>query len=70
MAKKPKFYHVQKLVGTRGRTASGQVDTRIGGTWVTIGVRKTNRTVAERMAQHAQIDNPNSIIRIEERAEV
>jgi hypothetical protein len=59
-------YRVQKLVKVRGRTASGQVDQRVGAVWETIAV-KGNKATAERIANHARIDNPNSQIRIEER---
>jgi hypothetical protein len=59
-------YVVQKLVGTKGRTAAGQDVRSIGAVWETIAT-KTNKAVAERTLKHAQIDNPNSQIRIEER---
>lgn len=66
MAEQPK-YRVQKLVRVRGRTAAGQVNKAIGAVWETIAV-KANKAVAERIANHARIDNPNAQIRVEERA--
>lgn len=62
----PKKYRVQKLVKVKGHTAAGQVDRRMGATWETIAT-KSNKTVAERIANHARIDNPSAQIRIEER---
>lgn len=58
-------FKVQKLVAPKGRTAAGQADKRIGEVWETIGTYK-NRAVAERTWKHAQIDNPNGRIRLEE----
>jgi hypothetical protein len=62
-----KKYRVQKLVKTRGQTAAGQTDKRVGAVWETIAT-KANKATAERIANHARIDNPNAQIRVEERA--
>ena len=59
-------FKVQKLVAVKGRTAAGQTDTRIGAVWETIATKR-NKATAERVAQHARVDNPNNQIRIEER---
>jgi hypothetical protein len=67
MAKKTTTYRVQKLAKTRNYTASGQVNKAIGAVWVTVATSR-NKTVAERAATHARIDNPDAQIRIEERA--
>lgn len=61
-----KKYKVQKLVATKGRTASGQVVNTVGAVWETIGRPYKNKTTAERAQKHAQIDNPNGKIRLEE----
>jgi hypothetical protein len=60
-------FKVQKLVALKGKTASGQAAKNVGAVWETIAT-KTNRATAERILKHAQIDNPNAQIRIEERA--
>jgi len=60
-------FKVQKLVALKGRTASGQRVKNVGAIWETIAT-KTNRATAERIQKHAQIDNPNAQIRIEESA--
>lgn len=59
-------YKVQKLVPVPIKTAAGQTDKRIGAVWETIATKK-NKAVAERVAQHARVDNPDRQIRIEER---
>lgn len=64
MIKQPLF-RVQKLVRVRGKTAAGQTDKRMGATWETIAT-KSNKATAERIANHARIDNPNAQIRVEE----
>lgn len=62
-------YKVQKLVAVKGRTAAGQKVATIGAIWETISTGKNrrglNRATAERVAQHARVDNPNNQIRIE-----
>lgn len=60
-----KVFKVQKQVAFKGRTAAGQKITTVGKVWETIAV-KGNKAVAERTAQNARVDNPNTIIRIEE----
>lgn len=57
-------FKVQKLVALKGHTAAGQKQTNVGAVWETIA-RYSNRTVAERVAQHARVDNPNNQVRIE-----
>jgi len=59
-------FKVQKLVAVKGRTAAGQTDHRVGAVWETIATKR-NKATAERVAQHARVDNPNNQIRIEER---
>lgn len=58
-------YKIQKLAPTRIKTGAGQTDHRIGAVWETIAV-KSNKATAERIAQHARVDNPDRQIRIEE----
>jgi hypothetical protein len=58
-------YKVQKLVALKGRTASGQANRTVGAVWETIA-KYSNKSVAERVAQHARVDNPNNQIRIDE----
>jgi hypothetical protein len=62
-----KKFKVQKMVAFKGRTASGQVNKNVGIVWETIG-SYSNRATAERTLKHAQIDNPNSQIRLEEQS--
>lgn len=62
--KKP-TYKVQKLVPI-ARTAAGQRDLRIGAVWETIATKR-NKATAERIAQHARVDNPDRQIRVMER---
>jgi hypothetical protein len=66
MTTKTTTYKVQKLVAVKGRTAAGQTDNRVGAVWETIATKR-NRTTAERIAQHARVDNPNNQVRIEQR---
>lgn len=58
-------FKVQKLVALKARTAAGQRQANVGAVWETIA-RYTRKSVAERVAQHARVDNPNNQIRIEE----
>jgi hypothetical protein len=47
----------------QARTAQGQVDTRIKQVWQKVSGPK-RRAVAERIAQHQRVDNPNSLMRL------
>lgn len=54
---------VEKHIAFHGQTAAGQKVTTSGNIWQKVASNK-RRAVAERIAQGARIDNPNSIIRI------
>lgn len=54
---------VDKHVAYVGRTAAGQRVVTTGNVWQKIAGPK-RRAVAERIAQNARVDNPNSLIRI------
>lgn len=60
-----KVFKIQKQVAFRGKTAAGQKIATVGRVWETIAVSR-NKTVAERTAQNARVDNPNTLIRVEE----
>lgn len=59
-----KEFKVQKLAALKGKNQPGAAKS-IGAVWVTIA-RSSRRAVAERVMKHAQIDNPDNQIRIEE----
>ena len=61
---KPKVtYKVQKQVAYHARAEDGR---KLGQVWITVA-RSRNKPTAERIAQNARVDNPNSMIRIAER---
>lgn len=59
----PRRLTVEKMVTSAGRTPSGQRDKRVGTVWQKVATGK-RRAVAERLAQLARVDNPNSLVRI------
>lgn len=54
---------VQRNDFQQARTAQGQVDTRIKQVWQNVAKGK-RQAVAERIAQHQRVDNPNSLVRV------
>jgi hypothetical protein len=56
-------YKVEKHIAFVGQTAAGQKNTAIGNVWQRVAA-SNNRTVAEKVAMGARIDNPNSQVRI------
>lgn len=60
-----KVFKVQKQVAFRGKTAAGQKVMTVGRVWETIATY-TNKTVAERTAQNARVDNPDTTIQVVE----
>lgn len=54
---------VEKHIAFHGQTAAGQAVTTTGNIWQKIASGK-RRAVAEKIAQNARIDNPNTLIRI------
>jgi hypothetical protein len=61
--KLPRGMSVQRNDFKPVRTAAGQVDTRVKQVWQKVSGGK-RRAVAERIAQHQRVDNPNSVIRV------
>jgi hypothetical protein len=56
-------YKVEKHIAFGTRTAAGQRVTTSGNVWGKVATGK-RRAVAERIAQNARVDNPNSLVRI------
>jgi hypothetical protein len=59
----PRGLRVEKQITAPVRTAAGQIKHDVGSVWQKVATGK-RRAVAERIAQHTRIDNPNSRIRI------
>jgi len=61
--KSPKHqFKVEKHIAFHGTTAAGQKVTTTGNVWQKVGSGR--RAVAEKIAQFARVDNPNSRVRI------
>jgi len=55
-------FMVEKHIAFHGQTAAGQKVTTTGNIWQKVGGGR--RAVAEKLAQFARVDNPNSRVRI------
>ena len=64
IAKVPDKYSVRLHAAYFGRTAAGQVNTRIGNVWQNVGKKGASRARAESIARGLRIDNPDRIVKI------